>query len=113
MSELPSLNNPPTAPKKAPRRVSRNLDQIPKLSFDDDGPQGEGRQADFWRHLADQGFIREKFLSYVPEDIGQITDYDFLMFLRSCYFPASQPRNRFEAAYCDLMLECIEKQIAR
>lgn len=112
MSELPSLDNPPTAPKKAPRRVSRNLDNIPKLSFDD-GRQDEGRQANFWRHLADQGHIREKYLTYVPEDIPLITDYDFLMFLRSCYFPASQPRNHFEAAYCDLMLECIEKQIAR
>lgn len=118
-SSSPSESIPPNAPKKPTIRKRRNLENIRPLNLNDvaeeveeDG-RPEGRQAEFWTLLAEAGHIREKFLRYVPEDIPNITDYDTLMWLRSCYSPSSQPHTFIEDAYCRLMLEIVEKQIVR
>jgi len=112
---IPSLSNPPNAPKK-----QRNLAGIRRLHLNlrtEEEPMEEGerlgRQAEFWTLLATTGHIRGKFLQYVPEDIPDITDHETLLWLRSCYFPASQPHTLIEDAYCRLMYELIEKQITR
>ena len=119
----PSLSNPPNAPKKVQAQKQRNLDGIRPLRLNEITEEEEeeqveeggrlGRQAEFWTLLATTGHIRTKFLQYVPEDIPDITDHETLLWLRSCYFPASQPHTLIEDAYCRLMYELIEKQIAR
>ena len=115
---IPSLANPPNAPKKPSIRQRRNLSAIQPLNLEDipeeeEEARQEGRQAEFWTLLCETGQIREKFLRYVPEDIPSIKDYETLMWLRLCYSPDSQPHTHLEHAYCRLMVEIIEKQLAR
>ena len=104
---IPSLTNPPKAPKKKAKRLHdrRRLEKIPKLRLPDPEPKPE------WRVLAESGRVREKFLTYSPEDVKEIDDIDFLTELRGYYTPYSQPRNPIEAAYLDLVVEAIDCQL--
>ena len=64
-----------------------------------------------WRVLAQSGWVRDKFLRYNPEDVAEIDDMDVILQIKDWYFPASQPHNLFEEAYCSLMREAAEKKI--
>lgn len=80
---------------------------MPRLEF----PDERRNKVPDWRLLADSGYVREKFLTYNPDDIAEINDLDSLDRLRSLYFPSSQPRNLYEKTYLALMIEAINNQM--
>ena len=108
MSNIPySASNPPNAPKKkAKARRSLRVD-IPTFSL----PTEVKDKAQDWKALAESGMVHPKFLQYNPEDVLEIDDYETLMELRGWYFPSSQPRNFFEAAYLQIMFESINNRL--
>ena len=132
MSSIPSLANPPKAPMKkdkvrpyklhrvrdlilspsipaAPKKVGKkkkNFDLSP-IPLEWDMITGDGK----W--LADSGHVREKFLTYGPDDVRRETDRDFLTFIRELYFPASQPLNIHECAYLALMRDAIQSRLSQ
>ena len=91
MAHIPSLSNPPNAPKKSNRLNLRE--------------EVLSRQ---W--LLDRG-VRPKFLQYNPEDVVEIDDIDTLLYIRDLYMPASQPQNLYEESYCILMVELAEEKL--
>ena len=105
---IPSVNNPPNAPKK--KKISwrsrRGLENIPKLVFPE-----EPQTKPYWRVLAESGFVRQKYLRYTPEDVAEIDCIDMLDTLREWYFPASQPHNDFEADYLQLVLDAVNNRL--
>ena len=103
MSSIPSLSNPPSAPKK-PKQGRRNPSNVRRLNLEED----EGEVS--WRWLTERN-VREKFLRYNPEDIEEIGDIDFLLMLKDFYSPSSQPLSIYEYAYCQLMTEALERKM--
>ena len=110
-----SLKNPPNAPTKRRRVRQMNLAAIPRLNLSAvDEPQPEPTQPEpepEWCYLRDSGRIRVKFLNENPASVAVLTDMDYLNFLKEAYFPASQPRNWHEEAYCSLMREAIASRL--
>ena len=94
---IPSLTNPPNAPKKRRQR------RPPQRLFEERKPE--------WQVLQESGWVRAKFLRYTPEDVKEIDDYDTLMTIRDLYFPASQPHNVFELTYCELVRDAIDAKL--
>ena len=96
MSSIPSVSNPPNAPKKAKAGARVN--------------QHEEEEVLSQQWLKNRG-VRPKFLRYKPEDIEEIDDFDTLVYIRDLYMPASQPENLYELSYCMLMTEIIEEKL--
>ena len=103
MNSIPSLSNPPNAPKRTLLRQRRGSGAILKLVF----PDADRPKLPEWKVLYESGRVRERYLHLTPEDIGEIDDMDTLMDLQERYFPSSQPRNLFEEAYLRIMQETI------
>lgn len=103
---LPSLSNPPSAPKKRTPPLWRpwvveKIRILPSLIEEEQLRQEERREYETWH-------IRSKYLRWTPMEIERIDDRDLLHFLHQKYaFPASQPRNEEEVAYLQLMSEAI------
>ena len=97
---------PPPAPKKAkPPKRERNLTPIP-LHW---GLSGWMREA---RFLTERGDVRQKFLTHSLEDIEEETDVAVLNNMWELFFPASQPHNAYEEAYLLLMRDAIDIRLA-
>ena len=95
--QIPSLDNPPNAPRKR-HTVSRfNVET-------------EKDEEVSWRWLAERG-VRAKFLRYNPEDIDEIDDMDTLLVLKNFYSPSSQPYNIYEHSYCVLIRDAVERKM--
>ena len=61
-----------------------------------------------WTFLKDSGLVRQKYLSYNPEDIEELEDLDVLEWLYEKYrFSPSQPQTIEECTYLALMSSCI------
>ena len=61
-----------------------------------------------WMFLRDSGLVREKYLSYNPEDIEELEDLEVLEWLYERYrFSPSQPQTIEECTYLSLMASCI------
>lgn len=108
MSHIPSLANPPNAPKKKSTRVPKpyRLQRIPPLQL-----PGKEEEKAGWCFLRDSGYVREKYLRYTPEDVEEIDDLDTLTDLLHWYNPPSQPHNFYEACYLTLMLEAVRARL--
>ena len=104
-SNIPSLTNPPNAPRKKTIRQRRNLNNISRLVFPEEPARPE------WRVLAESGRVRSKFLNWTPEDVSEIDDLDTLEMLRHYYTPASQPHNIFEEAYLELIINAVNTRL--
>ena len=104
-NNIPSLTNPPNAPRKKTIRQRRGLNNISRLVFPEEPARPE------WRVLAESGRIRSKFLNWTPEDVAEIDDLDSLEQLRVWYTPASQPQNVFEEAYFELMIDAVNTRL--
>ena len=63
------------------------------------------------QYLGESGDIREKFLVHTPEDVAEEEDVEWLERLWELYFPAEQPRNKFEEAYLQLMRNIIDHRL--
>ena len=101
-----STSSPPFAPKKRRERRKPNfvrLSAIRKLILEEKEKE--------WEFLLNSGKIRAKFLNYTPETVDTLEDVHFLHTLKEWYFPASQPRNWQEDAYCQLMREACSSRI--
>ena len=61
--------------------------------------------------LACSGSVREKYLRHNPTSVMEMSDKCELEELWEQYFPASQPRKRFEEAYHFLMREVIDDRL--
>ena len=105
-----SSSNPPNAPKKGKRTRKPLRIVIPTPGETMEFKETEETKEE-WVKLKESGMVHPKFLQYNPEDILEIDDIDTLLELRGWYFPSSQPRNFFEAAYISLMHEAIEKRL--
>ena len=103
---IPSLSNPPNAPKK--QRIRRpkpyQLQRIPRLRLPTDE---EKRTKNEWQWLRDCGHVRAKFLTYTPEDIAEIDSIDFLTDMLERCNPSSQTHNIFEEAYLSHMRDAV------
>ena len=61
-----------------------------------------------WTFLKDTGLVREKYLTYNPEDIEEIEDLNVLEWLYAKYhLPPGQPQTIEEYTYLALMSSCI------
>lgn len=132
---IPSLLNPPSAPKKkVERKPLPTLGSVRCLSFPALSPPPAPKKRKVlkkvlnltpipldWDYsasfleaqiLADSGEVREKFLINSPEDVVEETNKAFLERLWELYFPSTQPRNAFEEAYMRLMRDCIDSRLA-
>lgn len=102
---LPSLTNPPNAPKKVVKRKTYPigaLEQL-RLSFP---LKSEDERYEQWR-------IRPKYLTWCPRDIENISDRELLTFLHEKYaFPSSQPQNAQEEAYFAIMADKISSRLS-
>ena len=108
-----SLENPPNAPRRptAParlleRRLAR-LSTLPRLTLP---PLVEPREMEA-ADLAATGCIRQRFLTWTPDDIEEIDDAESLFDLMKLFNPFSQPQNNFEEAYLSLLRDCCRKRI--
>lgn len=72
-------------------------------------PNGEERFSQWLRFQPD---VREKYRRYTPEDVEEIDDREMLQWLLECYTPAAQPRSTNEAAYINLMRDCLSAKLA-
>ena len=138
MTSIPSLANPPNAPKtnrtrqpkpyKLQRIRSLVLPKSPIL-IPPPAPKKSKKKRHFNRDpiplewdvacsgieakwLAESGSVREKYLVNTPEDVAEEFDSDYLHRLWELYFPASQPRNAHEEAYLSLMRDCIDFRLS-
>lgn len=130
---VPSLDNPPTAPKKVVRKSLPTLRIIKPLSLPSTPPLPAPRKAKptkernlspiplDWglsnvmsevKFLTERGDVRPKFLRYSPEDIAEETDFELLYHLWELYFPPGQPHNHYEETYLRLMRDCIDMRLA-
>ena len=102
MSHIPSLTNPPNAPKK--KKPNRRQNQNRRLNLDEED------ETVSWKWLADRG-VRPKFLRYNPDDVEEIDDIDTLLHIRELYLPPSQPQSLYEHSYCTLMVESVDSKL--
>ena len=103
--EIPSLSNPPKAPKKRPTPIWRTqvLDRIPPFP----------KMEDLERTMYGTWNVRPKYLHYVPADVEMINCPVLLRDLHQRYsMPASQPRNVDETLYLDIMSEALLQRMA-
>ena len=105
MSHIPSLTNPPNAPKKK-KKPNRRQNQNRRLNLDEEDDVMEVS----WKWLADRG-VRPKFLRYNPDDVEEIDDIDTLLHIRELYLPPSQPQSLYEHSYCTLMVESVDSKL--
>ena len=103
MDNIPSISNPPNAPKKPNVRKNFRLDNIPVLNISEEEPE--------WRILANSGQIRQKYLRYDPGDVLEMDDIDMLEKMRTWYTPSSQPRNCYEEAYFSIMIDAVNARL--
>jgi len=118
-----SLAKPPGAPKKKTVRQPKfeRLQRLPRLVIPTDeevkkaieAEEKEEENEPEWAFLRDSGRVRHKFLGYDPRDVAVMDDKDFLETMKEWYFPASQPRNWYEEAYCLIMREAITSRISQ
>ena len=67
-----------------------------------------------WTFLRDSGLVRQKYLSYNPEDIEEIEDLNVLAWLYSKYhLPPSQPQTIEESTYLALMSVTIRERLRK
>ena len=104
MSHIPSLSNPPAAPKKSARAKPRDLSRIRHLNLVEEEEQVS------WRWLAERG-VRPKFLRYNPDDVKEIDDMETLWGIRNFYLPSSQPQNIYEHSYCEMMVSLLDEKM--
>ena len=115
MAHIPSLRNPPNAPKKKKTVREPNafrLQQVPSLLLPE---EEENEEKCEWRWLRDSGNVREKFLRYNPEDVEQLNNIDSLQDMCMCYDPllhSSQPQNLYEETYLKIMLTAAQNRLA-
>ena len=64
-----------------------------------------------WQDLVDSGQVQEKYLRYSPKEVENIDDTETLRQLQEWYFPSSQPRNFFEAAYIALVYDAVTAKL--
>ena len=114
MSKIYSLTNPPSAPRKRTLPLYRPWAlQGLRLPF----PEvfGEERKArQLMRQLAEERAeyeawpIRRKFLRWTPMEVCETSDPQELSLIYKLYIcPASQPENKKEEAYLNIMKEHI------
>ena len=132
VNRIPTLINPPNAPKKEMPTKPYRLHRIRALMFPvspglapPPPPRKEKTRKQYnltpipikWdrgsfdveaKFLARSGFVREKFLLYTPDDVTEEINVKWLTRLRELYFPSGQPRNVYEDAYVNLMRDAIE-----
>ena len=89
----------------APRRINRCLACGQSLS---------SKPQELWTFLRDSGLVRQKYLSYNPEDIEEIEDLNVLTWLYSKYhLPPSQPQTIEEGTYLALMSVTIRERLRK
>jgi hypothetical protein len=119
MSSIPSLENPPNAPKKKPElRPLPNLHIVRRNLFPSPPPAPRKPKTTVERDttpiplqfemeelmvemewLASTGDVREELVIDDFTEIIEETDRTYLLTLRDLFFPAFQPRNLYEEAY--------------
>ena len=100
--DSPLCTSTPKKPSLAKRRG--RLDNIPPLIFPE-------KRAE-WRVLAESGRVREKFLTWSPEDVEKMDDAESLKEIRRLYhLPASQPWNAFEEAYLQCIVDAVSERL--
>ena len=132
MTSIPSLSNPPNAPRKGPAMRPTTLPVVRPLYLPPTPPppapkkEKKTKRVDLtpipfeWEHetwmreaelLANSGFVRIKFLSHTPATILEMENLNYLRLLKDLYFPSSQPQNMFEEAFLSLMRDLVDYQI--
>lgn len=113
-SGIPSLLSPPQAPRVTtkphwrPWRLEGLRLPLPFESEEERKERKLRQLKEEERAEYEQWQIRPKYLLYTPMEVEEIEDVDFLRFLYAKYaFPSSQPRNRREEAFFDIMKETI------
>ena len=65
---------------------------------------GQPRVVKLWEFLKNTGGVREKYLTYTPEDVDEIDDVNTIRWLYLKYhMPAGQPQTLEETMYLNLM----------
>ena len=122
------LSRAPNAPKKereggTPKKKTvrqpkfERLQRLPRLVIPTDeevekAVEAEEENEPEWAFLRDSGRVRHKFLHYDPRDVAVMDKKEFLETMKQWYFPASQPRNWYEEAYCLIMREAITSRLS-
>ena len=101
---IPSLMNPPNAPKKKTLRRSYKTEDIPKLIF----PNEEKMEYTF---LASSGRVRQKFMTFTPKDVMDCHDKEWILDIQNLYTPSGQPHNVYEEAYCEMMRNACQERL--
>lgn len=103
MSDLPSLNNPPNAPKKKKLKKLINLASIPKLSFNQQEEEQEAKKKNI-------SSSPKKSLSWKVSDLERITDVNILHEIKEMY-QDYKPSNVYEFLYVDSLTRAIEHRL--
>ena len=100
---IPSLSNPPWAPKKKTVRKTYKLENIRKLRLVEESEDECCYPYNMWRRLVDPNEMRHFFLQITPEEIGEMEDTTVIREWEERYFTDSQPQTDDEHLYCDII----------
>lgn len=108
---VPSLTNPPGAPKKKKVTILFDLEKIPKLQFPEEDAV-VGFDYSSWRRTINMEMVREHFFSVLPEEVSEETDENILNWWLNLYSPQSQPQTEDEHLYIAFICKAVRNRKA-